>query len=79
MNFYTLPAEQFLFKEEESNSDFALVLLEGTVAKYKESIELERIEAPAFISEEALLHGGFREYSLASISSDIKFCAIHNR
>lgn len=76
MNFYTMPADHFLYREGVSKSDFTVILLEGMISLYKGNDEVQKYEAPALIGEQALLHGGFRDHSIVSIQSEIKFCAV---
>ncbi|TNV85759.1 hypothetical protein FGO68_gene15857 [Halteria grandinella] len=77
LNFFTMPAEQFLYKEGESRADYLFILLEGSVSKFIEKEEIIRLEAPQILGEEALLHSNLRNHSIISIGSEIKICGIH--
>jgi len=75
LNFYTLQSDQFLYKECESLADSMFVVLDGVVAKYSGIEEVQRLESPCIIGEEALLYNQLRSHSVASLS-ELQLCSL---
>ncbi len=79
LNFYILPANNFLYKQNESFSDQLFILIDGTIIKYQNDLELGTFEAPYLFGDEALFHNQIRDHSVASGNSEIKICAIQRK
>ena len=66
MNFFTLQVDQFLYKEGESLAESMYIVLDGSIVRYRGIDEIERVDSPCIVGEEALLFNHLRSQSVAS-------------
>jgi CRP-like cAMP-binding protein len=74
-----MEANQYLYKQDESISDFMYIIYEGSVSVLKgikQQHEIERLEAPCVVGEAALLHSALRKNSVLTLER-CKICSIH--
>jgi hypothetical protein len=55
------------------------ILMDGSIIKYKDDVELGVFEAPHLFGDEALFYNQQRYDTVASNNSEIKLCAIQRR
>jgi CRP-like cAMP-binding protein len=77
-NFYTLPTDHFLYKECESAADSMFIILDGSIVSYSGFEEVQRLESPCIVGEEALLFNHMRSHSVASLS-ELKVCGLQRK